>query len=196
MAEAFLAEIYHQMNSGASPYRRRNALRDAAVCELMFATGLRVFELCTLKPQDLNLIDDTVFVHGKGGKERILQIGCMAVHDILERYTRSFSSEIQAGGRLFVNQQGRPFSDQAIRRMLNRYSAIAGINLHITPHMWRHTFATSLLDADVDIRCIQELLGHSSIHTTEIYTHVSLKKQKEILINKHPRNGFDIGGEW
>ena len=76
--------------------------------------------------------------------------------------------------------------------MINKYAAIAGIDLHITPHMFRHSFATYLLEEDVDIRYIQQMLGHSSIQTTEIYTHVSIKKQKDILVNKHPRNGLKV----
>lgn len=83
-------------------------------------------------------------------------------------------------------------SDQAIRRMINNYASLASINLHITPHMFRHTFATSLLEADVDIRFIQEILGHSSINVTEIYTHVTVAKQKDILTTKYPRKDFHI----
>ena len=91
-----------------------------------------------------------------------------------------------------MNQNGSPLSDQSVRRLINRYSTLASIDLHITPHMFRHTFATSLLEADVDIRYIQEMLGHSSINVTEIYTHVALSKQKDILTSKHPRNNFHI----
>ncbi len=83
-------------------------------------------------------------------------------------------------------------SDQSIRRMINKYTSLAEIELHITPHMFRHTFATSLLEADVDIRYIQEMLGHSSINITEIYTHVAMAKQRDILITKHPRKDFRI----
>lgn len=83
-------------------------------------------------------------------------------------------------------------SDQSIRRMINRYAKKAGIGLHITPHMFRHTFATSLLEEDVDIRYIQEMLGHSSIRVTEIYTHVTFSKQRDILVAKHPRSRFCV----
>ncbi len=83
-------------------------------------------------------------------------------------------------------------SDQSIRRMINKYTSLAVIDLHITPHMFRHTFATSLLEADVDIRYIQEMLGHSSINITEIYTHVAMSKQRDILTTKHPRKNFNI----
>lgn len=129
---------------------------------------------------------------GKGSKERILFIENEDVIHSLSQYFITFSQEISQSQSLFVNQSGSAFSEQSVRRMLNRYTALAGIPLHITPHMFRHTFAASLLEADVDIRYIQELLGHSSIHTTEIYTHVSAAKKKEILSIKHPRNSISI----
>ena len=92
----------------------------------------------------------------------------------------------------FATQSGRALSDQSIRRMINKYTSLASIDLHITPHMFRHTFATSLLEADVNIRYIQEMLGHSSINVTEIYTHVAMSKQRDILMTKHPRKNFHI----
>ncbi len=190
--QTILTFIYRQIHDGRTPYRRRNAIRDAAICELLFATGLRIFELCSLSPNDVNLHNDTLMINGKGSKERILQIGNRQVHDSLANYKREYVTEIIQSNHFFVNQKGRPFSDQSVRRMLNYYANLIGIDQHITPHMWRHTFATSLLEADVDIRYIQEMLGHSSIRTTEIYTHVSMSKQKSILCSKHPRNSFTI----
>ena len=103
-----------------------------------------------------------------------------------------FASEANAESSIFVNSSGKILSDQAVRRMINKYTSLASIKLHITPHMFRHTFATSLLEADVDIRFIQEMLGHSSINITEIYTHVAVAKQKDILTSKHPRKDFHI----
>lgn len=190
--EIILIQIYKQVNDGKTDYRRRNAIRDAAICELLFATGLRIFELCNLVPDNINLSEDTIFINGKGAKERILQIGNNQVHTALVNYKEAYVKEIRMCNHFFVNQQGRPLSDQSVRRMLNYYTKLAGIEQHITPHMWRHTFATSLLEADVDIRYIQAMLGHSSIRTTEIYTHVSMSKQKDILCSKHPRNNFSI----
>lgn len=187
-----LAIIYSEIDNGKTKYRQRNAIRDAAVCELLFATGLRIFELCSLLSDDVDLTNDSVFIRGKGAKERILHIGNTQVHDTLVSYKSEFSKEISECGRFFVNQHGNPFLDQSVRRMINYYTKLAGLDQHITPHMWRHTFATLLLEADVDIRYIQEMLGHSSIRTTEIYTHVSLAKQREILCAKHPRNTFFI----
>ena len=93
---------------------------------------------------------------------------------------------------LFVNKLGNRYSEQSIRNMVNHYAVATGVQIHITPHMFRHTFATSLLDEDVNIRYIQQLLGHSSIVTTQIYTHISTNKIRQILEDKHPRNRFNI----
>ena len=110
----------------------------------------------------------------------------------LKEYKKEFFTEIQNCDHFFANQSGKALSDQAVRRMINKYTTLASIDLHITPHMFRHTFATSLLEADVDIRYIQEMLGHSSINITEIYTHVTVAKQRDILTTKHPRKDFHI----
>lgn len=185
-----LSFIYSQIQNAKTSYQQKNAVRDVAICELLYATGIRIFELCSLSPEDINLNDGIILIHGKGAKERLLHICNDNVLKSLKEYSIIFSEEISQCNHFFVNQSGRPFSEQAVRRMLNRYSKSASISQHITPHMWRHTFATALLEADVDIRYIQKMLGHSSIHTTEIYTHVSMAKQREILKSKHPRNNM------
>ena len=112
--------------------------------------------------------------------------------EILNEYFIEFQYEISKCNKFFVNQLGHSLSDQAVRRLIKKYSKLSGINLHITPHMFRHTFATALLEADVDIRYIQEMLGHSSINITEIYTHVALAKQRDILTTKHPRKNMRL----
>lgn len=190
--ESFLASIYTQHKNATTYYQRRNALRDAAVIELLFATGIRISELCSLKLLDVNLLDKTILIYGKGSKERKVQIGNDDVITILNKYKENFITEIKNCNYFFVNQSGRPLSDQAVRRMIKKYTSLAAIELHITPHMFRHTFATSLLEADVDIRYIQEILGHSSINITEIYTHVAMAKQRDILTTKHPRKNFNL----
>lgn len=190
--ETLLSTIYKQRKEAKTIYQKRNALRDAAVIELLFATGLRISELCSLGINDIDLLDQTVLVYGKGSKERKIQIGNDDVIKILKEYKKEYAAEIENCKHFFVNQSGQKLSDQSVRRMINKYSSIAAINLHITPHMFRHTFATSLLEADVDIRYIQEMLGHSSINVTQIYTHVAMSKQRDILTNKHPRNNFHI----
>lgn len=190
--ELFLATIYNQEKSAKTTYQKRNALRDAAVSELLFATGMRISELCSLKDGDINLYDGTILIYGKGDKERRIQIGTESVLHILVKYRNAFHTQIQSCSHFFVNQSGKALSDQSVRRMINKYTSLASIDQHITPHMFRHTFATSLLEADVDIRYIQEMLGHSSINITEIYTHVAMSKQRDILTTKHPRKDFKI----
>ncbi len=190
--ETFLSIIYKQREQASSIYQQKNALRDAAVIELLFATGIRISELCSLGVNDINLFDGTVLIYGKGSKERRIQIGNSDVIKILKQYKDDYCTEMKNCGYFFANQSGRALSDQAVRRMINKYTSLAAIEQHITPHMFRHTFATSLLEADVDIRYIQEMLGHSSINITEIYTHVATSKQRDILITKHPRKDFHI----
>lgn len=190
--ETFLSTVYKYRKDAKTEFQKKNALRDAAVIELLFATGIRISELCSLKMNDVNLHDRTILINGKGSKERKVQIGNNDVANILEEYKNTFLFEIKNCGHFFANQNGTVLSDQSVRRMINKYTSLASIDLHITPHMFRHTFATSLLEADVDIRYIQEILGHSSINITEIYTHVAMAKQRDILTNKHPRKDFQI----
>ena len=192
IVETFLSAMYKQRDISKTPYQKRNATRDIAVIELLFATGMRISELCSLKLSSINLYDKTILIYGKGSKERRIQIGTDDVVGILREYQKEYQKEIAQCSYFFVNHLNQPLSDQAVRRMINKYTTLAAIDLHITPHMFRHTFATSLLEADVDIRYIQEMLGHSSINVTEIYTHVTLAKQRDILVAKHPRKDFQI----
>lgn len=190
--ETFLTTIYKQHSIAKTEFQRKSTLRDAAVIELLFATGIRISELCSLKKSDVNLYDRTILIYGKGSKERKIQIGNDDVINVLVKYKNEFQTEIQNCNYFFVNQNSKPLSDQSVRRMINKYTSLSAIDLHITPHMFRHTFATCLLEADVDIRYIQEMLGHSSINITEIYTHVAMAKQRDILRTKHPRKDFHI----
>lgn len=190
--EHFLKTIYQQYAEAPTPYHAKRALRDIAIIELLFATGIRISELSTLKVGDVNLIENNILVHGKGRKERRIQIGNDDVVKILRQYKANFHKKCSSSDFFFITTEKKPISDQAVRRMIKKYTVLAGIDLHITPHMFRHTFATSLLESDVDIRYIQKLLGHSSINITEIYTHVTAAKQGEILRNKHPRKDFKV----
>lgn len=190
--QKFLSILYEQKEHTHSEYQLRCCIRDIAVIELLFATGMRISELCSLKPSALDLINGTVLIYGKGSKERILQIGNPEVLSALTLYQNTFQEDISHCGYFFVNKLKNKLSDQSVRFMINRYTKLAGIEQHITPHMFRHSFATLLLEQDVDIRYIQKMLGHSSINTTEIYTHVSNTKQKDILLHKHPRNLIEL----
>lgn len=191
--DAILQCAYKQkQSSSGTPCQMRTCLRDIAVLELLFATGMRVSELCFLRQDSINLSSGEIKVYGKGSRERLIQIGNKDVLSAVSAYYLTSSADIENSGWFFVNRLGQRLSDQSVRNMINRYTTLAGIEQHITPHMFRHAFATLLLEEDVDIRYIQQLLGHSSISTTQIYTHVTSKKQRDILTSKHPRNRITI----
>lgn len=184
IVQALLQSAYNAYIPGC-----REVLRDIVVLELLFSTGLRVSELCALT-RDTFLLNDSglrLLVRGKGRKERILQIKTPELLQLVKTYCDAFSKEIQEQGAILFNQRGRPLSPQPVRRIINKYLDRIGEVSHVTPHMFRHTFATSLLEAGMDIRYIQSLLGHSSISTTQIYTHVSAPQQTLLLAEKHPR---------
>lgn len=184
---------YQQIVFAKSDYQIRSAVRNTAILELLFATGARVAEICTLRSDNVDLLGNSVKFYGKGSKERIIPIENFAVLSILRKYHSLFEKEILDSGYFFVNKLGRRMTEQSVRNMINLYCKQCGVDMHITPHMFRHSFATLLLEEDVDIRYIQRMLGHSSITTTQIYTHVTSAKQKEILKIKHPRNKLNIG---
>lgn len=190
--EHLLATMYRQKNLAKNSSQRKHILRDIAVIELLFSTGMRISELCSLTPADVNLYEGDILIFGKGAKERRIQIGNENVIAVLSEYQEKYYAEINECGYFFVSRLKKRLSEQAVRKMLNKYTSLASIDQHITPHMFRHSFATYLLEADVDIRYIQQMLGHSSINITEIYTHVAMSKQKDILTTKHPRKDFMI----
>ncbi len=163
------------------------ALRNLAVLEMLFATGIRVSELSNLRNNHVDLQAGTIRVVGKGNKERLIHFGHEATLKTITRYVRHFQPSILASGYFFVNQHGNRLSTQTVRSIIKQIALDANLNRHITPHAFRHTFATLLMEEGVDIKYIQQFLGHSSIMTTQIYTHVSRRKQEEILLKLHPR---------
>ncbi len=181
-----------EQDENISDYNRKNLIRDIAVMEMLFASGVRIGELCSIKTTDINLKDKIIKVNGKGSRERYIQITNQNVLKALKKYQKVFEKEIQSTGYFFCNNRGNRLSEQSARFMISKYTRMCNAEIHITPHMFRHTVATLLLEENVDIRYIQELLGHSSITTTQIYTHVSLSAQKRILTQKHPRNKIKI----
>lgn len=162
------------------------------VLELLFSTGMRVSELCNLKITNINIEDGRILIMGKGARERVLYISNMKVQKILDEFIYKRRYIYKNTDFLFINRNGNRLSEQSVRRIIKMIAQKSGISQNITPHMFRHTLATSLLDNGVDCRCIQKILGHSSIKTTERYTHVSLEMQKNILFQKHPRNKLNI----
>ena len=171
--QTFLSTLYAQKGLAQTDYQKNCCIRDIAVIELLFATGMRISELCSLRPQHIDLENSTVRIYGKGAKERILQVGNPEVLSALKTYFMTFQDDIEACGYFFVNRLCRKLSDQSVRFMIDHYARLANLDQHLTPHMFRHSFATLLLEQDVDIRYIQQMLGQSSISTTEIYNHVS-----------------------
>lgn len=187
--ERFLDYLYCQKDSGKyTDWQKKLILRDIAVVEILFSTGLRISELCHLQSKYVDLNDGVLCIQGKGGKERYLQIGNNDVLSVLNDYKISFADEIRKHGYFFVNRYGQPLSEQSARRMIHKYADAIHADINITPHMFRHSFATYLMEEDVNIRYIQKMLGHASITTTQIYTFVATEKEKEILRTRHPRN--------
>ncbi len=180
------------LKSAYDSYQEGNrwVLRDIVVLELLFSTGLRVSELCSLSEDQFYIDNDymRLLVNGKGRKERVLEIKTPELISLLYRYCNEFAQDIHNCGKIIVNNRRRPMSTQSVRNIIAKYANCAKVSQHLTPHMFRHTFATSLLEEGVDIRFIQSLLGHSSISTTEIYTHVTTKRQSDLLAANHPRN--------
>lgn len=180
-----LLEAAHARAQGGG----KAALCEAAVLELLFATGIRVSELCGLQTRDIDLSDGVIRIWGKGSKERVIQLVNSEVLALLRLYAQECGP---GGGAFFRNRRGGRLSDQSVRRMVRKYARAAGFAVRVTPHMFRHSLATLLLENGVDIRYIQQLLGHASIRTTQIYTHVAGAKQRGILMEKHPRNQFSF----
>lgn len=180
-----LQYAYKFHSIASTPYQREASLRNISVLELLFSTGMRVSEVSRLKIHDIDFTNNTLRIFGKGAKERIMCLTNEGLLNVLKAYLNCCSHNSEF---VFINRRRNRLSEQSIRNMVHDYAESAGVSLHITPHMFRHTFATSLLDEDVDIRYIQQLLGHSSIVTTQIYTHISTNKIRSILQDKHPRN--------
>jgi integrase/recombinase XerC len=158
-------------------------LRDIAWLELFYSSGLRLSELVGLSRRDLNLAQGTVLVLGKGGKQRLCPFGAPAAR-ALQAYLEACPFEVDA---LFVSEQGRRLNGRTVQLALKRYLAAAGLDARLSPHKLRHTFATHLLDHGADLRGVQELLGHSQLTTTQIYTSVSVERLKRVYDGAHPR---------
>lgn len=157
-----------------------------------YRTGARVYEISNIRVECVDLQSGLICFKGKGNKERYVQIGNQEVLEWMREYYLENKKEIEACGFFFVNNRGGRFTEQSIRLMLKKYTKAAGIRRNITPHMFRHSFATYLIEEGVDVSCIQRILGHSSIKTTQIYIHVAARKQAEILQQYHPRNAMKI----
>lgn len=173
-------------------YRYKEVLRNRAIMELLIGTGMRISEICMLKKQNMIYSNNAVKICGKGAKERIIPIYYPSLIESLQQYSEIFADELSKSEYFFINKRGNRLSSQSVRNMIKKYCKLSNIELNITPHMFRHTFATMLLDQDVDSRYIQMLLGHASIMTTQIYTHVTSNKKNEIMRYKNPRSKINV----
>ena len=165
-------------------------LRDKAMLETFYSSGLRVSELINLKINDLYFFDEVVRVFGKGSKERIVPMGQSAIYWLQEYLKKSrplLEKKSKSGSYVFLNKRGTKLSRMGIWKIVNHYAALAGITKEMHPHIFRHSFATHLLEGGADLRAVQEMLGHSDISTTQIYTHVDRSYIKQVHREHHPR---------
>jgi len=166
-------------------------LRDKALLELLYSSGIRAAELASLTVQQLDLSNGMVRVVGKGNKERVTLLGSKCI-EAMNAYLGSGRPKLveKAAAKtdmLFVNRYGVAISDRGLRKIFDKYCGLVAVHLKITPHVMRHTFATHLLNNGADLRLVQELLGHSSLATTQLYTHVTTDRLKEVYGKAHPR---------
>ncbi len=177
-----------------APGRTQKLHRDQAILELLYGSGVRVSELVGLNVQDMSLSDQVIRVRGKGRKERLLPVGEAATKRLLEYVgARLNSGKAGAQGAVFLNHRGGRLSDRSVRRLLKLHASAAGLSPETTPHTLRHSFATHILNRGGDLRFVQELLGHQSLSTTQIYTHTSRQRLQEVYDRTHPRAAVDEG---
>jgi integrase/recombinase XerC len=167
-------------------------MRNMAILELLYGCGLRVSELCSLKKEDFDFTDSVLTVFGKGKKERMVPLNPHAIeavqkYMIVGRPSLILKKEQVAPSTLFVNQHATALSTRGVRVILNKMMDDASETTHVSPHMFRHSFATALLDGGADLRSVQEMLGHENLSTTQIYTHVSKEQITKVYLKNHPR---------
>ncbi|MBN1787904.1 MAG: tyrosine recombinase XerC [Sedimentisphaerales bacterium] len=166
--------------------------RDRAIMETLYSTGVRVSELVGLNIEDVDFLGEVLHVRGKGKKERLTPIGSAALQAI-QHYMEYRNRRAQSNSNfdpkvLFVNKHGKRLSTRSVRRKMDKYLKMAGLDPSISPHTLRHSFATHMLNNGADLRSVQELLGHQSLSTTQVYTHLTTKKLKEVYDSSHPRD--------
>jgi integrase/recombinase XerC len=168
------------------------AARDKAMLEVLYSSGIRVSELVELDMADMDLQEGVLRVRGKGRKDRLTPIGSQAIKAV-QRYFELRSADPKmntpSNQRVFLNKHGESLSTRSVRRKLDKYLVEAGLDPGISPHTLRHSFATHLLNNGADLRSVQELLGHQSLSTTQVYTHLTTTRMKEVYDQAHPRSG-------
>ncbi len=187
------AKLWRGLSAGkqSEPFPHYAMLRDTAILEVIYSTGGRVSEIAGLVRRNVDLLSAVAIVRGKGKKERMCPLGgpaCKALRTLFAKADEIWSDS--AGKReapVFLNRHGEGITTRSIERLLKKYLPVAGVSAGISPHALRHSFATHMLDAGADLRSVQELLGHSSLSTTQIYTHVTVERLKKVYEDAHPR---------
>lgn len=191
----YIDKIIHlllkDLKNSKTEFQKKISLRNITLISVMLSTGIRVSELCNIKLKDIDLLEKKLKIFGKGSKERILYLGNSNVVQLCQMYL-TYNNTCKKNEYFFLNKFNKKLSEQTVRILLKKIESELELSTHIIPHMFRHTFATTLLEKGVDIRYIQNILGHSSISTTQIYTYVTYSKQKEILTNKNPINDYQL----
>lgn len=182
--------VQRAKHGGVSPMAEYAALRDTAIFEVLYSTGCRISEIAALAWGDIRFEQGTTIVEGKGRKQRLCVLGapaCAALRKLHEWAVSLWPTEAGPRSPLFLNREGGRLTNRSIERQMKVWLKAAGLPLEITPHKLRHSFATHLLDAGADLRSVQEMLGHASLSTTQIYAHVSIERLKEEYAQAHPR---------
>lgn len=191
-APAKYAETQPSTNPKQKLWREYMVARDSAILELLYSTGMRINELVTLPEESIDILSGVARVRGKGKKERLCPLGSPAIRSLMKNLELRENVWLLEGTKearspVFLNKNGGAISARSIERMMKKYVLFCGLNAELTPHSLRHSFATHLLDAGADLRSVQELLGHASLSTTQIYTHVSVERLKQVYQLAHPR---------
>ena len=168
--------------------KTNDGIRDRLIIEMLYATGVRVSELVNIKYDNIDFENKRIIVTGKGNKQRVVYFGDYAL-EILNEYIKTHDKN--EDNYLFTNSKGGKITDRGIRYIISNIMSKLSVKTHVTPHVLRHTFATDMLNNGCDIKVVQELLGHSSLRTTEVYTHVTNERLKEVYYSCHPRRDRD-----
>lgn len=189
-------KLLYTVSSSFSPhdssFKIFEGIRDTAIIDLLISTGVRIGELSLIKLEDINLYNKTILIHGKGRKQRFIYLSSTETLHNIQKWLDLRSNSICTVDNLFINRYGNSLSIHSIEDIFSKYRNLANINPIATPHYLRHTFATNLLSNGADIRSVQEILGHSNISTTEIYTEVSMTRKQEVLTKFNYRNHLCI----
>ena len=177
-----------QVRRARSPFEIWKSIRNLALIDILISTGIRIAEASAISLDDLIMQEHVILIHGKGRKQRLIYISCPQTWENLIAWLKIRDTKQTYTNKVFVNKYGNQLSIHGIEYIYNSLKDAVGINANSTPHYLRHTFATNLLSNGADLRSVQEILGHSSVATTEIYTEVSVERKKQVLNNYNYRN--------